>query len=267
MQVADQPAPVDLAHDVLTESNEVRLARLVEHGEEDAGDELQHQHQQRQRAEEVPDVEVLRRVVAGELGVDELIDRQALVEPGPEASFLRCRARRQRPPGPRSSEPRSVVAIRYLPWQARWQASRIGSFGRLPNRRGSAALYTARGGHMLERLSRGLTFIAGSVVGGLALAFVIVAVRPDLIRGNAARSRRPQSAPVVAESAPRRARARALLLCGGGAARSPRRSQHIHGPPGHRAHRSVAARRALRQRPAAIQAAHRAQPRLRRHRR
>jgi serine peptidase DegS len=35
---------------------------------------------------------------------------------------------------------------------------------------------------MLERLGRGLTFVVGSVVGGLALAFVIVAVRPDLIR-------------------------------------------------------------------------------------
>ncbi|MFZ1904359.1 MAG: trypsin-like peptidase domain-containing protein [Steroidobacteraceae bacterium] len=36
---------------------------------------------------------------------------------------------------------------------------------------------------MLERLGRGLTFVAGSVVGGLALAFLIVALRPDLIRG------------------------------------------------------------------------------------
>ena len=35
---------------------------------------------------------------------------------------------------------------------------------------------------MLERLGRGLTFVVGSVVGGLALAFIIVAVRPDLIR-------------------------------------------------------------------------------------
>jgi serine protease DegS len=50
---------------------------------------------------------------------------------------------------------------------------------------------------MLERLSRGLTFIAGSVVGGLALAFVIVALRPDLIRGNS----RPQSTP-ASEPAP-----------------------------------------------------------------
>ena len=35
---------------------------------------------------------------------------------------------------------------------------------------------------MLERLGRGLTFVVGSIVGGLALAFLIVAVRPDLIR-------------------------------------------------------------------------------------
>ena len=39
---------------------------------------------------------------------------------------------------------------------------------------------------MLERFGRGLTFVVGSVVGGLALAFVIVAVRPDLIRRGAA---------------------------------------------------------------------------------
>jgi serine protease DegS len=35
---------------------------------------------------------------------------------------------------------------------------------------------------MLQHLGRGLTFVVGSVVGGLALAFVIVALRPDLIR-------------------------------------------------------------------------------------
>ena len=35
---------------------------------------------------------------------------------------------------------------------------------------------------MLQKLGRGLTFIAGSAVGGLALAFVIVALHPSLIR-------------------------------------------------------------------------------------
>ena len=43
---------------------------------------------------------------------------------------------------------------------------------------------------MLQRLGRGLTFIAGSVVGGLALAFVIVALHPSLIDAG-----RPQPAP------------------------------------------------------------------------
>jgi serine peptidase DegS len=36
---------------------------------------------------------------------------------------------------------------------------------------------------MPDSLGRGLTFILGSVIGGLALAFLIVALRPDLIRG------------------------------------------------------------------------------------
>jgi serine peptidase DegS len=51
---------------------------------------------------------------------------------------------------------------------------------------------------MLERLGRGLTFVVGSVVGGLALAFLIVAVRPDLIRRGVAPSLPP---PVVAQPA------------------------------------------------------------------
>jgi S1-C subfamily serine protease len=51
---------------------------------------------------------------------------------------------------------------------------------------------------MLEHLGRGLTFLAGSVVGGLALAFLIVAARPDLIRGR----RAPPAAPVPTPVAP-----------------------------------------------------------------
>jgi S1-C subfamily serine protease len=55
---------------------------------------------------------------------------------------------------------------------------------------------------MLERLGRGLTFIAGSVVGGLALAFVIVAVRPDLIHGSGGVQPPPSSAPAPTASEP-----------------------------------------------------------------
>ncbi|HJS89126.1 MAG TPA: trypsin-like peptidase domain-containing protein [Steroidobacteraceae bacterium] len=53
---------------------------------------------------------------------------------------------------------------------------------------------------MLQRLGRGLTFVAGSVVGGLALAFVIVALRPDLIRRSAGVA--PPPAYVAAPAAP-----------------------------------------------------------------
>ncbi len=58
---------------------------------------------------------------------------------------------------------------------------------------------------MLQRLGRGLTFIAGSVVGGLALAFVIVALHPSLIGAPppAPAASRP-SAPAAAPAPPRR---------------------------------------------------------------
>ena len=49
---------------------------------------------------------------------------------------------------------------------------------------------------MLNRLGRGLIFISGSVVGGLALAFLIVAARPELIRGT---SGGPTPAPAAAQ--------------------------------------------------------------------
>ncbi len=54
---------------------------------------------------------------------------------------------------------------------------------------------------MLKRLGRGLTFIAGSVVGGLALAFVIIALHPSLIRnpGGSPPARPAPTAPAHAE--------------------------------------------------------------------
>ena len=57
---------------------------------------------------------------------------------------------------------------------------------------------------MIERLSRGLVFVAGSVVGGLALAFVIVALRPELIRRGAAFAPLVTARPAATEPAPPR---------------------------------------------------------------
>jgi serine protease DegS len=54
---------------------------------------------------------------------------------------------------------------------------------------------------MLQHLGRGLTFVAGSIVGGLALAFVIVALRPELIRGRAPPAPAPAAAPAAAAPA------------------------------------------------------------------
>jgi len=55
---------------------------------------------------------------------------------------------------------------------------------------------------MLERLGRGLTFMIGSIVGGLALAFLIIALRPDLIRRSAAPPLVPRTtAPVTPAAA------------------------------------------------------------------
>jgi len=52
---------------------------------------------------------------------------------------------------------------------------------------------------MLGRLGSALVFVAGSVTGGLALAFLIVALRPELVRNGA---RAPQTAlPVAAQAA------------------------------------------------------------------
>jgi len=55
---------------------------------------------------------------------------------------------------------------------------------------------------MLRRLGAALIFVAGSVVGGLALAFLIVALRPDLIRGVPRPSARAAPAATAAPAAP-----------------------------------------------------------------
>lgn len=53
----------------------------------------------------------------------------------------------------------------------------------------------------LKNWGRGLNFVAGSIVGGLALAFVIVALRPDLVRRPAVAVPAPASAPPVGQPA------------------------------------------------------------------
>ena len=60
-----------------------------------------------------------------------------------------------------------------------------------------------------HRLGRALIFLSGSVVGGLALAFVIVFARPDLLRARGA-----SSAPPAASALPAAAEAPAVAAAG-----------------------------------------------------
>jgi serine peptidase DegS len=52
----------------------------------------------------------------------------------------------------------------------------------------------------LRSWGRGLVFVAGSIVGGLALAFVVVALRPDLVRPPQAAAPPPAGSPPVVSS-------------------------------------------------------------------
>ena len=72
VHIADNPAAGHIAHDVFhcgKRSRQMVLVQvtvwLVVHGEEDAADNLNHQHQQGQRTEEIPKIEVFRCVIFG----------------------------------------------------------------------------------------------------------------------------------------------------------------------------------------------------------
>ena len=90
MHVADQPAPVHVAHDVFNRGEGVGGGRFVTHGQPDAGQDLVDQHQQRQRAEEVPEIEVLRRVVFGQVLADRLGQRKPFVDPAEQTGRALC---------------------------------------------------------------------------------------------------------------------------------------------------------------------------------
>ncbi|KAG1250878.1 hypothetical protein G6F68_012565 [Rhizopus microsporus] len=87
VHVADQPAPLHVTHDVFDGTERLGGVGLVVHRQEDAGDDLVDQHQQRQRTEVVPDVEVLRRVVLADmLAVHRHQARRAGIDPGGDAA-------------------------------------------------------------------------------------------------------------------------------------------------------------------------------------
>ena len=81
VQVADQPAVVHVAHDVLDRRERHRRMRRVVHHQDDAGDDLRGQHEGEDAAEGPPVVQIARRRVGDERGMHEAHDGQTLLEP------------------------------------------------------------------------------------------------------------------------------------------------------------------------------------------
>ena len=88
VHVADDPAAGNVTHDVFHRCEGGGQVVLVQvavglevHHEEDAADDLDHQHQKRERAEVVPEVEVFRRVVFGEVFAPHFRQGEARVHP------------------------------------------------------------------------------------------------------------------------------------------------------------------------------------------
>ena len=85
MHVADDPAAQDVSHDVFDRFERLGGVRLVVHRQENTRDDLQHQDEGGERAEVVPEVEVLRRDVLAPLVLPQLGQRKAIVDPGQES--------------------------------------------------------------------------------------------------------------------------------------------------------------------------------------
>src|SRR3954452_4905963 len=92
MHVAEEPAVVHVAHDVLDGvEREIDLGRVV-HREHDAGHDLDRQHHHEDRAEGPPVVQVARGRVVESLPIDEGHDGQPLMKPPAESALgLICR--------------------------------------------------------------------------------------------------------------------------------------------------------------------------------
>ena len=86
VHIAQHPAEIDIAHDVLDRGEGTLLTRVKTHGQPDTGQQLVDQHQQGENAKVVPEVKILRRVVLGHVGVPRAHDGQTLINPVPQSN-------------------------------------------------------------------------------------------------------------------------------------------------------------------------------------
>ncbi len=81
VHIAQYPTVVDVSHDVFNGSEGTLLGGGVTHSEPDPSKQLVDQHQQRQHPEEIPEIEVFRRIILRHMRVPRLHDRQTRVNP------------------------------------------------------------------------------------------------------------------------------------------------------------------------------------------
>ncbi len=87
MHVANQPAPLDITHDVLDGGKRTFGRGIETHGQPNAGQDLVDQHQQRQHAKYIEEVEVLRRVVLRQMVLHHLRGGESVVHPAHDATL------------------------------------------------------------------------------------------------------------------------------------------------------------------------------------
>ena len=81
MHIAQQPAIIDVAHDMLgAGEGQVRMGRVM-HGQDDAGDDLHHQHDASQGSHVPPVVQIFWCRIDHQGFVDETEDRQPIFNP------------------------------------------------------------------------------------------------------------------------------------------------------------------------------------------
>ncbi len=81
MQITQDPAVLHVAHDVLDGRESAFGRRFEAHRQPDTGQDLVDQHQQCQGAEEVQNVEVLGRVILGQMVFPHLGGGEAGIDP------------------------------------------------------------------------------------------------------------------------------------------------------------------------------------------
>ncbi len=85
MHIAQQPAVVDVAHDLLDGIEGDRGFGSIVHGQHNAGQDLHDQHDRKHGAESIGIVQVTRNRICNEAVVDHARQRQARIDPLLEA--------------------------------------------------------------------------------------------------------------------------------------------------------------------------------------